>query len=656
MAVRGSLVLSMAVVVTCAGCILVRDDGRDRRRPPPFDAGPADAPGPRTDGGPPAAARSASASISAFAGGIVTLDDGTRVDVPPSALAADTVITVTRTPLESETPTGVVASVRLEPEGLVFAQPVLVTIPYDPTGIEDEADLVVSHTSTVTELRDVGGERSASEELLDVVREPGRITAAITHFSVIDVFWLPKLFVAPAIPGRYLRSGDILYTLTGGESYSDAWTLPIHVGMFVQDAQHDRVYEATTATAGCNSTDGVVEGRYHGDCGLLSLLGQHIFIGARRPRGGVTVEQGERAVVAARRSLGLPYGVSGLPSRTVGTGTTCVQLTEDAWEEAGVNISSAPDILLTPYAQYDSTVAVDTISVNAQDGEVRIPIVVAVRTTDIASLSAHSYTAAGTGRVEATLTLSADDMSIIDSGRARLEPARPPPGERFGAQAVQDLVFRPIADDVGFSYRFDLRIEVPSRGIVRDVSRVLRIEVGGEPGEECTLPMPRTWSGTLSGRTDGGDFSIVLPSEYLRAALSEFPAGDPFPLFAFYTVRRSDGLDIENGDLYIYGELPSRPLGGMTYEIPLPRDSKTFPDWYFQTPEFDCTVGGSVLPFGERSAPDGSIRRGEIVTGSMTLSFSRDCATLTLAASLSGVRTDGARCTYSGNFVGTAVP
>ena len=425
---------------------------------------------------------SASAQVSAAAGGTVQLGDGTVVRIPAGALAADATVTVSRPSPQVFHQDGWLASVRLEPEGTTFSAPVEVEIPYDATGMQDPDDVVLVHTSTANAQVDVGGETSATELVTDVTRSPGRIVGTIKHFSLLDVVWVPKMFVAPLIPGRYLRSGDILYALTGGDgSYKEAWVLPMHVGMFVQSSTHDGVIESTEPTTNCNPPAiGVVDWQgYSGDCGFPNLNGQHVFAGARRPNKDVTVAQGEAAVKTAHRWLGSPYGVSGLPSKDAGSGVDCVQLAEIGWKGAGVNVTYTPRQLLTPYAQYSNTIPVDTITVKLSEGEVRVPIVVAARMTDILSFSMNSYDAAGAGRVDATVTLTAERPDMISAGRARLDDPAQPPGEtgKFGKQAVKDLVLHPNEDDAGLLQHFSLHVEVPSRGYSRDIKNFLNVWV-----------------------------------------------------------------------------------------------------------------------------------------------------------------------------------
>ncbi|MBM4372315.1 MAG: hypothetical protein FJ098_11715, partial [Deltaproteobacteria bacterium] len=352
--------------------------------------------------------------VVAAEGGVAELPDGTALEIPPGALAEDTEITLSRLGDEAMGPEGVLALVQLEPEGLVLQQPVTLTIPFDPAGVEDPGDLEVVVSSAATPPVDRGGETSHYEVIEDAVRSGDAFAVEVQHFSIFSVVYSPQLFVTPAIPGKYLRAGDILYTTTGAGAYTEGSVFPMHVGMFVRGADNDSVIESTLPTPGCTDKKGVQESKWSGDCGFWHLQQQHILVGIRRPSIKATVEDGEKAAAAARSYLGTGYGVVGLS--TAVSGMTCVQLAEQAWEKAGFNISYTPDILLTPFNQMQNTTPVRAITVDVKDGEVQIPVVVAVKDGYLSN-----YQAAGKDRIQAELTLTADLSTPIDEGRAFLK-------------------------------------------------------------------------------------------------------------------------------------------------------------------------------------------------------------------------------------------
>ncbi len=437
----------------------------------------------------------ATVTISAATGGSVRLPDGTALEVPAGALAADTAITMGRpSSSQSFSPSGALASILLLPEGLTFKTPAKLTIPYSTTGLESGADLVVATTSTLNTKREVGGEQSIMEPVTSAERGTDRFTVPVSHFTIFHIFYVRQMYVTPVIPGRYLRSGDILYSLTSGESYKDASFFPMHVGLFFRNGTKNAVVESTVPTAGCPTQNGVSIGSYEDECGFPYLKGQHIFAGLRRPNWEVTEEQGNKAIESARGWVDkVGYGIVGMPNAAAGGGMTCVQLAEVAWAQAGATICHSPDIMITPEHQLTNTVPVNRISIKVSDGEVRIPIVVAARTATLPP----SYTAAGSEtngstRLEANVTMTVDDSkgvpTLMSSGRARLEAPRLMSGAsgRFSPEAVRDLVLSPTKDDLG-NYVIALRVEVPSRGYVYEEKSFLSvgIENGGYEGSSA---------------------------------------------------------------------------------------------------------------------------------------------------------------------------
>ena len=562
-------------------------------------------------------------------GGMVALDDGTQVEVPPGALAAATMITVSRPEAAAFGAGGVLASVLLQPEGLTFATPVRVTIPYDAMGVPAQ-DLVVAHASTANPQREVGGERSIMEVVTDATATAKGFEAPLGHFSALHVLYYPRLFITPEIPGRYLQSGDLLYALTNAENHKDAIATPMHVGLFVKNAQSDGVIESTLPTAGCPAQNGVSEGVYEGDCGFRSLRGQHVFIGARRPNRTVTVAQGEAAVRTAHRWLGTTYGIVGFPTKVDGVGLSCVQLAEDAWEGAGVNICYTPDQLLTPHNQYGNTVPVDSITVDVADGEVRIPIVVAARTSTV------FYTAIGGGRLDGTVTMVVDDPEVLAQGRARLEDPRQPPGAsgKYGPQAIKDLVFRPVKEDAGFSYRFEVEAAVPSLGYDRVVTNFLRISVADEadggapadaakPDDSCNQGFP--WKGTMMATV--GPKAYSYPSE-VRTEANRWSLDTP---------------TVPPGYLFL-GSGNTGPLrpGTATYKFEMPMDPNA--------PQI-----GASWNCPEVSA---SLSTSPVRGGQVTVTLSADCENIMIMVmGLSPYPTDTYKvnCDYLGMFTGRRV-
>ena len=117
-------------------------------------------------------------------GGTVSGLDGMALVIPAGALASDVVITITR---ESGTPTGLNAAgdvFKFEPDGLAFASPVTVTLPYDAaTATGHESDINIFSSSTLAGPWTALSERS-------IAPTAHTITAQTTHFCHGVVAWV----------------------------------------------------------------------------------------------------------------------------------------------------------------------------------------------------------------------------------------------------------------------------------------------------------------------------------------------------------------------------------------------------------------------------------------------------------------------------------
>ena len=602
-------------------------------------AGTKDATGEGDAAGAANGMQTAVAVIPAATGGTVALPDGTGVEIPAGALAKDTEIKVSRPEPQSFGPNGVPAAVLLEPEGLTFSAPVKVTIPFDSAGVDDPTRLHLVMASTLHEQSDSGGETSAFEMLADAERQDGAFVAEIDHFSMLAVAYHPDIFVTPALPGKYMRPGDILYSVTNATMYVGGTLFPTHVGMFAGGPDNDLVIESTISTPGCNDAYGVVEGKWEGFCGFWHLNGEHILTGIRRPSYKSTVEQGEAAVAAAKTYVGnTSYGVVGLS--TPATGLTCVQLTEQAWEQAGVNISYTPDILLTPHNQFENTIPVTNITVDVKDGEVKIPVVMAVHEGIMSG-----YTALGKNGIDGTVTLISDFPGPVEEGRAKLVDVPP------DAQEYKALVFQPNQEDVGWFYTFGLEISVPSLGISKTMNKFVRIKVEGETGGTGpACPMPKKpyngatpyYVGRMMGYTwPGGDF------------LTEAKPDDPWP--HAYLGQTADGtpyLDLnasssaDGGSLIIKFPLPGPPMGGVTQTITHPGSYQGMEDNLWG---YDC-----MLPDGRLM----SFSTFDTFNGAAKVTPTPDCSGLVIEVeqideAWDDVNEEYVECVYTGTFTGT---
>jgi hypothetical protein len=428
---------------------------------------------------------SGTAMISAAAGGVVALGNGSTLEIPAGALAADTQITITQASADLRRVTGVLAAVELKPDGLKLSKPAKLTIKYtgDSTITPDDLAVVVLSGSN-PQMRS-SGEVNPFAEVPATPAADGStgLTAMIEHFSWYSISFFPKLHFGPIFPAKYLRPGDILYSLTNALNLRDATALPMHVGLFVgTGTEGDNVIESTLPSSDCTPEflEAVDVHTYSGKKGFVDLCGAHLFIGARRPNANVTLEQGLAAVQTAYMDRFKPYGIIGLNDLENGRGIiaggiSCVELVERAWEGAGVNISFTPKILLWPHDQFANTVPVTRIDVNLADGPVRIPLVVPVRT------ARAKYAAGGATRIPVNLDIDSDLPEVVASGRAQLV-------DTTVEQAVKDFLFTPKSEDVGKLTSFDVSIDVPSPQAGSLRRGAIQIFVNGPPdggGEQC---------------------------------------------------------------------------------------------------------------------------------------------------------------------------
>lgn len=582
----------------------------------------------------------ATAVVSAETGGSVALGDGTVVEIPAGALAEDTEISISRPEALAFSPEGVLAAVLLEPEGTVFSKPVTVTIPFDPNGVEDTNDLVVVMVSGENPQVVGGSEVSAFTTVEDAKLTGSSFVVSTQHFSAFAIAYAPQVFVTPALPAKYLRPGDMLYTVTTAEKYSHGSMWPMHAGLFTGGSTGDEVIESTVETPDCNRTARAVQkGTWSGNCGFWHLNGEHILVGIRRPSIKATAQQGEAAAKAAESYLGTPYGIVGLSSAV--TGLTCVQLVEQAWEIAGINVCYTPDILLTPFNQYQNTVPVKAITVDVKDGEVKIPIVIAAKegySTD--------YTALGKARIDGTVKLTADISDPIDGGRAVLKDAP------MDAQEFKFLSFTPNQDDVDWSYTFGLEITVPELGYTKTVKDFLKVSVTGQSansGTPCPLPGPLTaatpyYGGTLTGTTStGGEFTIGDVDEFpMKAKTYLYRHASGAAWIQFY----SGGT---NGAFLLDFPLPDVPKGGVTQTITHPGANwegsygETGQDW-----GYNCSLSDGRLQ---------SFSTFDTFSGTVQITPSSDCSKVTVEIQQSDTAWDEleskyVECVYQGQFTG----
>lgn len=471
-----------------------------------------------------------SALVPAATGGTVRFADGTRIEIPPGALAEDTTITLTRPSPGSYDTRALLTAVALEPHGLTLKAPATLVLGYGEPPPDGVASLVLVSASRLNPPVVVGGQVAPYAVVPMTVDEGSRqISASIEHFSWYGLNSTPRIHLALELPGKYLKNGDILYTLTGGQGFTNATAFPMHVGLFVEDATHDSVIESTIPSEKC--TDhyfrGVATNSYVGtldknlglaNIGFTELCGEHVFLGARVPHetDAVAITGAVRAsvVAAAKKRVGDPYGILTLDSPgwgtgtfggplTVGTGTSCVELTEDAWEDAGINVVVVPDIFLTPHAQFLATRTVDVIRVEVGE-EVRIPLIGVAREENTFRYSRGTVTGVA-GLVPMKLEL-VGPVDVAQSAYGLVATK--------SRQGLQDLVFTPTGAEAGRSHQFHLKLETDPPGLFTTFD--LHVDVA----EKATTP---GGAGACGDRPNG---ACAVEGGVFSAQPCDIPASD----------------------------------------------------------------------------------------------------------------------------------
>ncbi len=307
--------------------------------------------------------------IDAEQGGSVQVDNVT-LTVPPGALAQDTVITLAR-PAAFTVGADGLEYVRLEPSGLTFGKPVTLTLAYTDSAELDEDFLNVAVLDELTGIW-------TYEPIIAQDQEANAFSVQVDHFSW-RLAWVDEpVYLALEIPGMFLRPGDILVRMNGGDPCTEtAVWLPGHTGIYsetvgselaqnwiIESNSFDNAWRWT-----CTWSGGVRA--YPMDLFLRDTC--DFYLGARRnPNAGLEDQEEARNHAVAQIEDG--YVVVG-QGNVLDFCYSCVGLVEDAYDTAGASIipawQEAP--FITPLQQFKNTVPVDTIV--AQPNQlIRIPV------------------------------------------------------------------------------------------------------------------------------------------------------------------------------------------------------------------------------------------------------------------------------------------
>lgn len=320
-----------------------------------------------------------SALIPASSGGTLSLSDGASLSIPPGALAQDTMVTLTKP--TAQTPASEVQTFFLSPEGLTLERPAELTIQFVPRSSEPGMTQISIYISsqlnpTVT----VPGSESCNWQLGEVVArddENHTITLRLSHFStlVAAVHVDENAYIVMDIPGKYLKSGDLLFALTNLSPWADGpnWA-PGHVGIYTGTRSRppgngndgSSIIESTTSDEpGRGGVRRHALQRFKTDCG-------HLYMGARRASGGA-ISDSERDAMMSWLYAQLGKGYSYIGSGRISEGSfSCVGLAECMLDQIDRGtVTDSLSIATAPLEMFRRTVPVNSI---IEDPGVRIEI------------------------------------------------------------------------------------------------------------------------------------------------------------------------------------------------------------------------------------------------------------------------------------------
>ena len=305
--------------------------------------------------------------VNAETGGVVQAG-GSRLEIPPGALAQDTTVVVSEPISGMSMAVDGMKATSLEPSGLQFSQPAMLTISYGDTGSYDEELLEVVAFNEVT---------NEWERQKIVAQDTGANTVVVqvehfsNRFSLID----DPLYVVMQIPGKFLKSGSVLMRMNGGHPNCNgqAIWLPGHTGMFgYAVGSETRIVEANSGAefiGGCKLGGDVhvrtLDEFITESCGF--------YMGAMYKE-GASSEQMRNALTVAQNQLGKGYFPVGQGNSDADC-FSCVGLVEYAYDESGASI--IPDgeerPAITPLQQYRKLRPVNEITLRVGE-KVTIPV------------------------------------------------------------------------------------------------------------------------------------------------------------------------------------------------------------------------------------------------------------------------------------------
>lgn len=413
--------------------------------------------------------RSGSASVAASAGGNVAVAGGTAsLSVPPGALAQDTRIDIIELAHSPHPEVPFARDIALSPAGLGFQRPATLDLRL-PEDVADPRSVEVYSMSAANELSRSGVELSRMRRVTNVVFESASRTlrVPVEHFSVFSVLArrLQEEIVFD-IPGKYLKKGDLIYTLTSDAVLGSRGWIPGHCGMYLgtTSAFSDvndgaTIIESTSADTSIEKkfggyVDGVqIRTDFGPSSGAFKILsGLHLYMGARRPHPEPTDDERQRVAAWALSRVGTPYASLGGTFLFSGeSGLSCVGLTERAYESIGRNIVPGwMETPLMPARQFSFTDQVTEVTIQVGDTYV-------MDSYGVIAQTAGEYTKAHSRDFDLRMSVDASSPAgkVAREGRARFTSDQ---GD------FQTFTFKPAAEDADLAYLFRFTLEARSSG------------------------------------------------------------------------------------------------------------------------------------------------------------------------------------------------
>ena len=282
-------------------------------------------------------------------GGKISLNgDKIIIDLPPNAVSRPVYISISD--LTGNMPTDY-KKYELLPHGLEFNQPISLTLPYQNNPNNVQCSLEAYSQSQ---------ERIEGLKILNIDQNLKIAQLKITHFSCIILWDTPQIQLVVDIPGKYLRKGDLLYTLTYNDFDNNKFHwFPGHVGLYLGTEDPSSI-----SNDGKKIIESVYDVHYSSMSDFINAS-NHLYVGARRYNGFVSVDNQNKIADYAIQQWGKPWNVFVL-GNSDGSDFSCVGLTESAYDNAGLSIVPKSDeVILYPYDQFKRTIPINQITIKS---------------------------------------------------------------------------------------------------------------------------------------------------------------------------------------------------------------------------------------------------------------------------------------------------